>query len=188
MGFEELTSELQKSADAEGKKIVRASERTAEKTIDDANEKARSLVDDARKEASALSKQETSERITSAKLAAKKMVDEARDEAVEKALESVWREFKANSLKKSAYPALFARLLKEAADELGDPRPTAYVRDEDKSLLSGSNYKSMRLSEEYCGGVILESSDGKVRVNRTLEEVFSQKKNELRKEIYQKLF
>jgi vacuolar-type H+-ATPase subunit E/Vma4 len=36
--------------------------------------------------------------------------------------------------------------------------------------------------------VIVESKDGKVRVNKTLEEVFAQKKPALRKEIYDRLF
>jgi vacuolar-type H+-ATPase subunit E/Vma4 len=140
----------------------------------------------AKKEAAELAKQEASERITSAKLAAKKMLDEARDEAVERCLAQEWHEFKASSMKKSYYPGFLDALVKDGMAELGSSQATIYVRDEDRQLLPGFPLK--KLPPEYCGGVILESQNGKVRVNKTLEEIFSQKRLQLRKEAYDKMF
>ncbi len=186
MGFEDLASELHKHAEAEGKKLMHASERAAGKTEDEARAASEEAFRAARKEAASFVKQESSERLTSAKLSAKKILDEARDEAVGGSLLQVWRQFKSDSLRKTAYPALLQRLLKEALAELGSGDATVYVRDENRQLVSG--YKLSRLPSEYTGGVIVESTNGKVRVNKTLEEAFAQKKGSLRKQIYDKLF
>jgi vacuolar-type H+-ATPase subunit E/Vma4 len=186
MGFEELASELNKSAEAEGKKLIRASERNAEKISEEAKEKSESLLKSARKEASDLARQETSERITSAKLSAKKMVDDARDEAVEAAIAQVWHKFRSDSLRKASYPSLLDRLAKEGAAEIGSRDVVLYVRDEDRGLLQG--YQFRKLPAEYSGGAIVESANGKVRVNKTLEEIFAAKKPALRKAAYDRLF
>jgi len=186
MGFEELSSELHRNAESEGRKLVKAAEKNAEKIVEDAKAKAEENVAAAKKEAAELAKQEASERITSAKLAAKKMLDEARDEAVERCLAQEWHEFKASSMKKSYYPGFLDALVKDGMAELGSSQATIYVRDEDRQLLPGFPLK--KLPPEYCGGVILESQNGKVRVNKTLEEIFSQKRLQLRKEAYDKMF
>ncbi|MFA6489195.1 MAG: V-type ATP synthase subunit E family protein [Candidatus Micrarchaeia archaeon] len=186
MGFEGLASELHKHAEAEGRKLIHAAEKNAEKIEGEAKEKADESVKAAKKDAASFVKQESSERLTSAKLSAKKIVDEARDSAVESGLEQVWAVFKSDSLKKSAYPQLLDRLVREGARELGGKDATVYVRDEDRALVSG--YRLAKLPSEYSGGAILESADGKVRVNKTLEDTFAQKKLQLRKQIYDKLF
>ncbi|MCX6773161.1 MAG: V-type ATP synthase subunit E family protein [Candidatus Micrarchaeota archaeon] len=186
MGFEELATELHKSAESEGRKLIAAAEKNAHKYEEEAKEKAEELLRDAKKDAQAYSKQESAERLTSAKLAAKKIVDEARDDAVEASLHQVWNAFKASSLKKATYPALLQKLIADGIRELGSNDAVVYVRDEDKPLVAG--YKTAKLPAQYTGGAILESANGKIRVNRTLEEVFAQKKSEMRKKIYDSLF
>ena len=128
MGFDELATELHKSAEAEGKKLTNAAEKNAARIVQAAQEKADDGVKAARKEVSAQIKQESSERITSAKLAAKKIVDEARDEAVEAALHDVWKSFKASSLRRGAYQELLNRLVREGLEELGAKDAVVYVR------------------------------------------------------------
>ena len=114
------------------------------------------------------------------------MVDEAREEAVEASISQVWNRFRSDSMKKSSYPELLNALVKEGMAELGASQAIVYARDEDKQHLSGYQFK--KLPQEYCGGVIVESQSGKVRVNRTLEDIFAQKKPQLRKDIYDRLF
>jgi vacuolar-type H+-ATPase subunit E/Vma4 len=186
MGFEELASELHKQSEAEGKKLIHAAEKNAEKMGEEAKEKAETLMREAKKEAAAYVKQESSERITSAKLSAKKILESSRDEAVEASLHQVWSQFKSDSLRKSTYPALLAKLVSDGMKEMGTQEATVYVREEDKPLVSG--YKLSTLPREYSGGAIIESANGKIRVNKTLEDAFAQKKSALRKQIYDKLF
>ena len=186
MGFEDLASELRKQAEAEGRKLLHAAERSAGKIGEAAGEKSESALHAAKKEAASFVKQESSERLTSTKLSAKKILDGARDEAVEAGLRQVWQQFRSESLKKSIYPQLLNRLVSEGLSELGTTDAVAYVRDEDRSLVSG--YRLARLPPGFSGGAILESANGRVKVNRTLEEVFSQKSPSLRKEIYDKMF
>ena len=186
MGFEELAVELHKNAEAEGKKLIAAAEKNARKTEEDAQGKAEEMLRTAKKEALSYAKQESAERLTSAKLTAKKIVDEARDDAVEGSLHQVWNAFKSSSLKKATYPALLQKLIGDGIRELGPGDAIVYVRDEDKPLVSG--YRVAKLPAQYSGGAILESANGKIRVNRTLEEAFAQKKEEMRKKIYDKLF
>ncbi len=186
MGFEELSHELFKSAQAEAKKILAAAEKSSEKIVDEAREKALAAERASKKEAAAYSKQESAERLTSARLTSKKMVDSAKEEAVDSNLQEVWKSFKAASLKKSTYPQLMQELLEEGLGELGSREATVYVRDEDKSLVAG--YKAARLPPGFSGGLIIESANGKIRINKTLEEMFFQKKGMLRKKIYDMLF
>ena len=181
-----MASELSKSAEAEGRKLIHAAERNAAKAAQAAQEKADEELRNAKKEVAAAIKQEAVERATSAKLSAKKIVDEARDEAVEASLHDVWKEFKSNSLKKSVYPQLLSQLVEEGLRELGSSDATVYVRDEDRPLVSG--HRAAKLPPQYSGGAIVESANGKIRVNKTLEEAFAQKKSALRKQIYDKLF
>ena len=185
MGFEGLASELHKHAEAEGRKLIHASEKSAEKIEEAAREKAEEAVKSAKKEAAAYAKQESSERMTSAKLSAKKIVDEAREEAVESCIAQLWAQFRSDSLKRN-YPSLLDRLVREGVRELGTKDATVYVRDEDKGMVSG--YRTAKLPAGFSGGAILESPDGKVRVDKTLEEVFAQKKSALRKQVYDKLY
>jgi vacuolar-type H+-ATPase subunit E/Vma4 len=186
MGFEELSHELLKSAEAEAKKIIAAAEKSSEKILEEAREKAASEERAAKKEAASYSKQESSERLTSARLTSKKTVDSAREEAVDSNLLEVWKSFKAANLKKSTYPQLMQELLEEGLGELGSREATIYVRDEDRALLPGC--KTARLPSGFSGGLIIESANGKIRINKTLEEIFSQKKGMLRKKIYDMLF
>ncbi|MEM4554880.1 MAG: V-type ATP synthase subunit E family protein [Candidatus Anstonellaceae archaeon] len=186
MGFEELAQQIHKNAEAEGRKIIHAAEKNAEKIVEEASKNAEESLKKAKAEAAAIVKQEHAERITSAKLAAKKIISEAKDDAVEAAVEEVWKEFVAAATKKSTYPALLSKLVQEGLSELGAKEAVLYVRDEDRNLVSG--YKLAKLPPEYAGGVIVESADGKVRVNKTLDEMFLRKKDWLRKQIYEKLF
>ena len=186
MGFEELTSELSKGADAEGKKIIHAAEKNAAKIVEDAKERAAATLLAAKKDAVEFARQEAAEKITSSKLAAKKMVDEAREEAVEASIGQAWQKFRTDSMKKSSYHGLLETLVKEGMAELGASQAVVYARDEDRQFLQGYQFK--RLPQEFSGGVIVESQNGKVRVNKTLEEIFAQKKPQLRKDIYDRLF
>ncbi|MEM4348351.1 MAG: V-type ATP synthase subunit E [Candidatus Anstonellaceae archaeon] len=186
MGFEELAQQIQKNAEAEGRRIIHTAQKNAEKIVEAASKNADENLKKAKAEAAALVKQEHAERVTSAKLAAKKIISEAKDDAVEAAVQEVWKEFVATATKKSTYPSLLAKLVQEGLKELGTKEAVLYVRDEDRYLVSG--YQLAKLPSEYAGGVIVESTDGKVRVNKTLDEIFLRKKDWLRKQIYEKLF
>ena len=186
MGFEELAGELHRNAESEGKKLIGAAEKNAKKAEEEAQQKADELLRNAKKDAHAYAKQESGERLTSAKLAAKKTVDEAKDDAVEGSLHQVWNAFKSASLRKGTYPQLLQKLIAEGMKELGTSEAVIYVRDEDKPLISG--YQTAKLPPQHSGGVVLESANGKIRVNKTLEEAFAQKKEGLRKKIYDRLF
>ena len=186
MGYEGLASELRKNAENESKKIIRTAENSAEKIKEEASKKAKEIADASKKEATAFAKQESAEKLTSAKLSAKKILDEAKEEAVENAVQTAWNSFKANALKKTTYAQLFEKLLNEGISELGTDKTVIYVREEDKQFVSG--YKTSKLPAEYSGGAIIETLDGKVRVNKTLEEIFAQNRHEIRKKIYTELF
>ena len=186
MGFEELAQELHRNAESEGRKLVLAAQKNAQKYEEEAGAKADETLRAAKKEALSYARQESAERLTSAKLSAKKILDEARDEAVEGSLHQVWNAFRQSSLRRGTYPSLLQKLIADGLRELGTSDVTVYVCDEDKSLVSG--HRVAKLPPQYSGAAIIESADGKVRVNKTLEDVFAQRKGELRKKIYDKLF
>ncbi|MCX8197533.1 MAG: V-type proton ATPase subunit E [Candidatus Micrarchaeota archaeon] len=186
MGFEELAAEIERNAEAESKKIINTAQKNAEKIVEAAQKSAEESIKKAKAEIAAVVKQENAERATSARLSAKKIISEAKEDAVEASLEEVWKEFKAQATRKGTYQQLLSRLIEEGIRELGTRDVVVLVRDEDRHLVAG--YRLAKLPDEYSGGAIIESANGKIRVNKTLEEMFAKKKDTLRKAIYEKLF
>ena len=58
----------------------------------------------------------------------------------------------------------------------------------DKSLIPA--LKGAKVVEDLhgFGGALLESADGKIRMDLTLETLFESRRDEIRKKIYEKLF
>ena len=177
--------------------IARESEREAKKLIDAADEQGKDIARSSEKDAKSKEKRaaseieetlasEKSERIAAARLDAKKILSQAREEAIASALDKVWAEFVKISKGKD-YSALLNAIIKKGADEIGgDCR--VYVRKEDKTIAKDAGVEVSEKSIDCAGGAIVEGKDGKVRVNSTFEQLFEEKKDDIRKDLYAKLF
>jgi V/A-type H+-transporting ATPase subunit E len=186
MGLDSLKREIEREAEAEGRKILDDAERESRETVKGAEKGAKLKETDAEAEAQKLLASEKSERIVATRLEAKKIRADAKEEAIKESLGSVWKQFAALP-KGKEYPALLGRLVSDGTREIG-AGAKVYVRKEDRGLLKDMGADLAEKPIGCAGGAIIESADGKVRVDNTLEQLFEEKREEIRKEIYGRLF
>ncbi|MBI4210583.1 MAG: hypothetical protein HY544_03710 [Candidatus Diapherotrites archaeon] len=186
MGMENLRKSLMQEAQAEARKISAEAEKQAEKAIAEAKEKARAIIAGARQAAKESSEAQKAERLSAAQLKARKIVTEAKNRKTEEALAMAWKEFSAIPESKG-YEAFMKKAITGAEREFAG-KAVVRVREEDmkmaKRLSKGVSPEPARIS----GGAIVSSPDGKVSVDCSLEAMFEQKKEDIRKTIYLEMF
>lgn len=186
MGFEALTHEIEKKAAEEAKRIVHEAQEGAKRTVAEADSASRQKVAAAKSEVSSFLDAEKSERFTSAKLACSKILADAKEQAVENSLNKVWEEMlkKRNS---PSYKKLLHALAQSAVEELGTQNALIRTNAADRRHFAGTKYK---LGEPVscAGGVVAEKKDASVRVDKTFEAIFAEKKEDLRKQVFATLF
>jgi vacuolar-type H+-ATPase subunit E/Vma4 len=184
MGLEDMRAEIRREAQNSAAEIEKKAQDEASETVRRAKEAASEKVKRAAEEAKAAVAEEKSESATAAILAAKKMLSEAREAAVEAALGGVWENLLAMRTSGSSYAGLLRRLAEQGCVELGTKRVRVLARAEDHKYLAG--YKLEKA--ECAGGVIVETLDGSVRSDKSFEAIFSDYKDEMRKCLYEAMF
>ncbi|HNT60779.1 MAG TPA: V-type ATP synthase subunit E, partial [Candidatus Bilamarchaeaceae archaeon] len=89
--------------------------------------------------------------------------------------------------KDKAYPRFLNSLVEKGMKELGEERAVVHVAKADRKHLRGGKYQ-VKDGLDAWGGCVVESADGNVRVDLTLESLLSQKRDVLRKRLYASLF
>ncbi len=188
MGIERLTSSLIKEADEEAAKIVEAAEWHVKKMKEEERSKRSALKTEAEKEIGKLLSEQKNERLAWARLEAKRVTAEAREDAINSAIDDLFSSLK--EVKKSKeYKDFLSKNISAAVKELGGMKLTVRVSKEDKKLLPKLP-KSCKVANnlEALGGAVIETQDGKMKVDLTLETLFELRRDELRKMISEKLF
>ena len=188
MGIERLTSSLLKEADEEAARLVEAAEGHVRKMKEDERAKIASLKKKAEKEAEKLLAEQRNERLAWARLEAKRVVSEAREDAINSAIDDIFSSLK--ELKKSReYKNFMSKSISAAVKELGGTRLTVHVGKGDKKLLPKLP-KTCRVATDLdaLGGAVIETSDGKMKIDLTLETLIELRRDELRKMISDELF
>jgi len=188
MGIERLTSSLIKEADDEAAKIVEAAKWHVKKMKEDERSKRSTLRNEAEKEIEKLLSEQKNERLAWARLEAKRVTAEAREDAINSAIDDLFSSLK--EVKKSKeYKDFLSKSVSAAVKELGGVKLTIRVSKEDKKLLSKLP-KSCKVANnlDSLGGAVIETQDGKMKVDLTLETLFELRRDELRKMIAAKLF
>ncbi|VVC71788.1 V-type ATP synthase subunit E [uncultured archaeon] len=180
MGLEELTAEILHNASEEIAKIDSEAEAEAKRITGEAEAARKTVLENAKKEASSLAESEKSRRIAAARLKARRMVLDEREAVIEKGVANVRERFMATA-KSSAYPDLLKRLVEEAVKEAGKGA-VIHLNARDKSVLK--RVKDATVAEEpenFAGGAIVESGDGRIRIRATLEDLFEERSGNVRK-------
>jgi V/A-type H+-transporting ATPase subunit E len=186
MDIGRLTSGILEEARAEAKAISDEAAQEKRKVLAEEKKRVSLLLKGAETEAESFVAAQERERIAWAKLEAKKLSGEAREAIVREAMDKLYKEF--SSFRKSGkYAAFLKERVAEALEELSVPNPTVHVCKGDSALLGGA---SAQVKEDLpgMGGTIVESKDGSVRVDYTLETLFEEKRDFLRKKVYEKMF
>lgn len=188
MGIERLTSSLLKEADEEAAKIVQAAEWHVKKMKEDERSKRAALKKEAEKEIEKLLSEQKNERLAWARLEAKRITAEAREDAINSAIDDFFSSLK--EVKKSKeYKEFLSKNVSAALKELKGMKLKVHVRKEDKKLLPKLPNGCKAVTDlDALGGAVIETQDGKMKVDLTLETLFELKRDELRKMIAAKLF
>jgi len=85
------------------------------------------------------------------------------------------------------YSKFLTQRVKEGLEELSVSNPVVHVCKGDKKFLKGIKAK---VAEDLSGmgGAVIESADGTVRVDCSLETLFEDKRELLRKKLYERMF
>ncbi len=187
MGIEKLTSSLLLEANKEAAGIVSAAESHARKMLEEErsqNEKMRKqMTDDAERTIENL----RNERVAWAKLEAKRIMAEAKEDAIDNVLNDFFDALK-KSRKTKKYKTYMNSQIKKAIDELNSDSLIVHVLKGEKSIVPKKKGVKVLEDLDSLGGAIIESNDRKVRINLTLETLFEARKDVLRKKISDKLF
>lgn len=186
MSLQTLTKEIQLDAKHEVDKVVKAAEAEKVKLLHEAEAERQRILDSAKDTVKKVIEAERSERLTSAQLKAKRLLSETREVIVNEAIIEIWKHFK--EIRESAnYKDLLEKLAKSGLKDLGSSAKI-YANESDHKLLK-SFAKNLADEPIHCaGGAIIASSDDKIRINSTLEEIFEQKREEIRKKVFLLLF
>jgi V/A-type H+-transporting ATPase subunit E len=109
--------------------------------------------------------------------------EELIDECFSKAKEQL------RSLTGEEYKNVLVQLIKDSLPLIGESGTVKLTREEDKSILSSfPNLTQKPGLVQGLGGIILESSDGKIVVDNTFDAILERKKEDIRTEVAKILF
>lgn len=188
MGIEKLTSSLLKEADDEAAKIIAAAEDHVKEMKAKERSKMTGMEKQAEQEVEKVLKDQKNERLAWARLEAKRITAEAKEDAINNAIEEIFDSL-GDIRKSKEYKDFMSKSIPAAASELGSEKLTVHVLKDDKKLVPKLS-KSCKIETDLdaLGGAILETEDGKMRADLTLETLFELKRDDLRKMISAELF
>jgi V/A-type H+-transporting ATPase subunit E len=186
MSINRITSSLLAEARKEAEEIVKAAELQATKMIEEEKAKKTALLKVAEDEIKKILKEREKERIAWAHLEAKRILAEAREDAIKSALETFFSLLKEIREHKE-YPNFLRNCLEKALEELATKDVIVHTVKGDKKYLTSFNGKIVEDLDSF-GGLVVETADNKIRINLTVEELFEVKRDNFRKKIYEKLF
>ena len=188
MALDKLVSSLVSDAKKEAEEVVNSAEWHVGKMVSEEKAKRAILVKAAAEEAEVMIEAQRKEKIAWARLEAKRLISEAKEDAIKGCLESFFEEMKSARDSKQ-YQMFLNKVVSSALKELGASKATVHLLKGDKKYFKNGNGKVTVVEDiSTAGGALVETEDGRIRVDMTLESLFESRKDDLRKEIYAILF
>lgn len=186
MGIEKLKGSLLSEANEDARKIVEAAETHVARMVEEERSGKASMKKEADREVEKLLEEQRDERLAWARLESKRINAEAREDAIKNVVEEFFDSL-GGVRKTPEYKKFLGNAVAEAAAELGGNVCVHLVKG-DKALIPA--LKGAKVSEDLdvLGGAIVETADGKIRIDLTLETLFEARRDETRKKINEKLF
>jgi V/A-type H+-transporting ATPase subunit E len=193
MSLDNVVEDIRDEARARAEEIREDGEQRASEIIAEAESDAQDLRESRREDVERQVKQEREQALSSAKLEAKQKRLEARRDVLEDVREEAESELA--SLSGDRRETLTRSLLDDAAEEFDDDDDVAvHGRAADKALLEDiledSTYDGYSYGDSYdcLGGVVVESTQSRVRVNNTFDSVLEGVWEDNLKEVSARLF
>lgn len=186
-GLAAVINELRKDGERKANALIEEGEADAQRTLVEAKQQAKAIVEKAGLEATAQALEESS-RVSAERLKAGMIVAQAREQAISKTMEQLLENLSSSSsprnASKSGYEKLFGKLAKEGLKQIEGG--VIRCRKQDAAL----SRKFGRLGEPIncSGGLVIESADGRIRLDATFEGLLEENKDELGKKAFELLF
>jgi len=190
MSLETVVEDIREQARARAEEIRAEAESEAEAIVDEAEADAEETIAAAERQVERDIEQERDQRLSSANLEAKQNRLEARRDLLESVREDV--EGRIADLEGDRRRDLTQALLDAAAVEFEDDEVSVFGRADDEELLTDllGDYDGFEYAGEYdcLGGVVVESSSSRLRVNNTFDSILDDVWEAELKEISNRLF
>ncbi|MFA1612116.1 V-type ATP synthase subunit E [Halobellus rubicundus] len=191
MSLDNVVEDIRDEARARAEDIREQGERRAEEIVETAETDAEELLEARKEEVERQIEQEREQALSSAKLEAKQERLEARRDVLEDVRSQVEDELVALSGEKRE--TLTRALLEDAVAEFeGEESVSVYGRADDADLLEDlvADYDGFEYAGEYdcLGGVVVEGTGSRVRVNNTFDSVLEDVWEDNLKDVSEKLF
>jgi V/A-type H+/Na+-transporting ATPase subunit E len=191
MGLDDMLSTIQSDTEDQSSKIISDAKAESEKILSEGRKRADAIQTQSAQQSQREVEEDRNRLLASARLEANRRLLEARDEVLkgyEEQAFSYLEEF-SNS---PQYKDFFVRMLADALSKIGEGA-IVQINPRDKPLLKDSKLKQFKIQVspeplKSLGGAIVTSSDGKRRVDNTIESIFSERKDELRLKLSQQVF
>ena len=174
MSLDTVVEDIRDEANTQAREIIEAAEAEAEEIIEAAEAEAEEIIEAAEAEVEREIEREREQQLSSAKLEAKQERLEARRDALSTVKARVEEEIEA--LPEDQRETLTRELLDAASGEFEDADTVlVYGRPEDQDLVETllEEYDGYEWGGEYdcLGGVVVESREGRIRINNTFDSV-----------------
>jgi vacuolar-type H+-ATPase subunit E/Vma4 len=186
LGLSQLKNELIGDAKSEAKKIAQETEKEKKEILKEADKQKQGVLEQAAEEANAMVEDEKREQYAAIQLKAKRLVSEAKENTVNQNMDKVWKEF-AKAGKEANYASLMQKLIRQGLESLGE-QAVVQVNSKDKSLAGKYAKNVSKTAADISGGAIISSADGRIVINNSLEALFDEHKEEIRRLVFGQLF
>ncbi len=187
MGIEQLTADILAEARKEAKETIDRGEEEKRRLISEGKKAVSETLSKSESEAKALVESQRRERIAWARLEAKKAINEAREAVLMDAMEEMYAQL-SKFRKSPEYGAFLSARIEGGIKEIGVQNPVVRICKGDRKFVKNGGKAKISEDLEAMGGAIIESSDGTVRIDLTLETLFEEKRDFLRKKLYDRMF
>ncbi|MFH1520027.1 MAG: V-type ATP synthase subunit E family protein [Candidatus Micrarchaeota archaeon] len=186
MGIEKLKGSLLSEANEDARKIIETAEAHVRSMVEEERSKVSAIKRDAKEDVEQLIEEQRNERLAWARLESRRILAEAREDAIKNVLEDFFDALK-SAKKNPEYKKFISKAVAEAVAELGSDATVRVLKGERKLIPTLKNAKIIE-DLDALGGAIVESNDGRIRIDLTLETLFESRRDEIRKQIDDKLF
>ncbi len=186
MGIDKLTGSLIDEATREAAEIEKTAQWHVDSMLKEEKSKESGIKDKARAQVNVKLAEQKNERIAWARLEAKRIISEAKEDAISDNIEEFFNSLK-DVRKSPQYKLFLAKSVSMASGELGEGL-IIHIHKGEVPMLGKIEGNKVVADLEGLGGAIIESADSMVRIDMRLETLFEIKKDSLRKAIYDKVF
>lgn len=187
MGIERITSSIIAQANEEANERINSAKKLASNNIAEAGLIRDKLLKSVRESFESYQAEHEKERFAWARLESKRIIAEAKEDVIKNAFESMFSDF-SDLRKSSEYKNFIKASVNSCIKELGSESVIIHCLKGEKSLIVVSAKAKILEDLDGLGGCIVELSDKSVRIDLTLEALFENKREQIRKDLYSKFF